>query len=200
MGKTIYLYDGSFNPITLGHKLLINSLLKDYDAKKVFVAPMPNFYRAIKPELVDIQHRINMIKNLNIPGVEVLNISCLFNLETFSLKGLLDFLSRVLCLEIIPVIGLDVLADIENWYNGEELLQSYNVMVFNRNDDNLVEIVDNSKLLSKYKDKIIVTNIIANEISSTKVRNRIDQFYEDQCEDLIANSTFNYIKENNLYV
>lgn len=200
MKERVFIYDGSFNPVTLGHKKVAEELIKKHNANRVLMIPMPNFYKAYKPALIPVQERINMIRNLNIDKVGVLDISSMFLLENFSLKGVLDYLSSILDLELTPVIGSDVVADIENWYNGKELLEKYKILVIERKGYGINAIIEKSKFLQTYKENIIVSDIIPDAICSTDVRNRIDEYYEDQCEDLIAKSTFQYIKEHNLYI
>ena len=55
----IGVYVGSFNPVHVGHIKIVNHLLVNY-LDKVIIVPTGNYWN--KNNLVDINHRISMLK------------------------------------------------------------------------------------------------------------------------------------------
>ena len=54
------VYVGSFNPPHLGHLHVINFLIDQKYVDKVIVIPTGNYWH--KNNIIDIKHRINMLK------------------------------------------------------------------------------------------------------------------------------------------
>lgn len=56
----IGVYVGSFNPVHLVHKYVINYLIDNRYVDKIIVVPTGNYWN--KTDLISVNHRINMLK------------------------------------------------------------------------------------------------------------------------------------------
>ena len=54
------VYIGSFNPVHIGHIDIVNYLLYNEVVDKILIVPTLNYWN--KNDLIDIKHRINMLK------------------------------------------------------------------------------------------------------------------------------------------
>jgi len=79
-----------------------------------------------------------------------------------------------------------------------DILKDYGSVVVERSGTDLNEVVNNDKILSQFKDKIVVVKqTIPNDVSSTRVRNCIKNGLSIRY--IVPDSVIAYIKENNLY-
>lgn len=125
----VIVFGGSFNPPTQAHRNIILKLLSIYPDSQVLVLPVGNDYH--KKELVDIKHRIHMLKLLT-RDINKVMISDLEASDQF--RGTLvslDELSKTYQ-DLHFVIGTDNLIGIRKWINGDLLLKKYPFIVMNR--------------------------------------------------------------------
>lgn len=194
------VYGGSFNPLTFAHQEVVGLLLGLEYVDKVYIVPVGNYYD--KSGLIDVEHRLNMLKHL--AGNNRVIISDLEAMESRQLKTY-ETLTRFQ--ELYPndtfsfVVGADNLAYINTWEQADLLLQNFKIFVLERKGYDIPDIIKKSTLLSKYKNNIeTIRTDIGIGISSTKVRELIKKnTSEDEILEFIDIKTFNYIKENNLY-
>ena len=182
----IGIYVGSFNPVHIGHKYIIDYLLNNKFVDKVIVIPTMNYWN--KNNLIDIKDRINMLKyyeNKNIIINDTLN-----NLEyTYLILNELkkEYINDTLYL----IIGADNIPKFHLWKNVDKILEN-KVIVLNRDD---IEI---EKYINRFNNKenfIIVKDFKCINISSTNIRNDIEKN-----KDLLDKKIYKYIKDNNLYI
>ena len=176
------IYIGSFNPVHIGHINVVNFLIKNNYIDKVLIVPTLNYWN--KNNLIDIKHRINMLKfyedeNIKIDDKNnkyIYTYELMKNLENYYLKY-----------NLYLIIGADNIINFDKWKNYKELLK-YKIIVVNRNG------IDIEKYIKKYEESnfIIVKNYNFINISSSEIRNDLDSKYLDK-------KVLNYIKKNNLY-
>lgn len=180
------VYGGSFNPPTKAHLNIVYRLLELYPNSKVIVLPVGNSYN--KPYLASFNDRFNMLKLMfNNANVIISRIE-----EKKQFDGTitsLDELSKKYN-NIHLVIGSDHLVTLKNWIRYEELLEKYPLIIMNRNNTNIDEIMARYKGLDVKYDKIMFDH----PASSTKVRNDFNN-HKHWLED----NVYNYIVNNNLY-
>lgn len=176
------IYIGSFNPPHKGHIYVVNYLLDNEVVDKVLIVPTENYWD--KQSLVDIKHRINMLKfyeNDNIK-VDTENNGYAYTYELMrKLKE--DYPQEKLYL----VIGADNIVSFDKWKEYEELL-GYNIIIMNR------EGIDIEKYIKNYPQGhfTILKDFKPIDISSTELRENVDSEYLDE-------PVRQYIKKNNLY-
>lgn len=184
----IGIYVGSFNPPHKGHIKIVNHLIGKY-LDKVIIIPTGNYWD--KLDLVNIDHRINMLKlyeNKNIIIDDKNN-----NLEyTYQILNSLKLEYKDN--ELYLIIGADNIINFDKWKNYEQIL-TYNLIILNRNNIDVLEYLEK---LNK-KDKYVIVNDLPNiDISSTMIRNKLNNKDYDLSMH-VDDCILNYIRENNLY-
>lgn len=197
--KRIVVFGGSFNPPLNSHFSLAEQIVNEYDeVDKVLFVPVNNYYN--KPGLLGNEHRYNMLKlvvdknpNFGISRVELDSERPLYTIETMELlsKEYSDY-------DMLFTIGSDNLKEIDTWEKAEELVTKYKILVLERDEDNMDEIISSNEFLTKHKDSFIkVKNNVRSNLSSTFVRNKINE--GKSIRYLTPDEVVFYIQENNLY-
>ena len=174
------IFMGSFNPPHKGHLSIMNYLLNNNYVDKILVVPTLNYWD--KNNLVDIKHRINMLKFYE-------NEKIMIDIDHNKYIYTIDLINEIKKLypsdELIIIMGADNIIDLDKWKNYQDLLK-YNIIIMNRSD------IDISKYTSKYNGNFTIINDFNIPISSTITRNNLSSEYLD-------NNILKYIEENNLY-
>ncbi|MBO5476768.1 MAG: nicotinate (nicotinamide) nucleotide adenylyltransferase [Clostridia bacterium] len=197
--KRIVVFGGAFNPPLNSHFSLAEQIVNEYEeVDKVLFVPVNNYYN--KPGLLGNEHRYNMLKlvidknpNFEISRVELDSSRPLFTIETMELlsKEYPDY-------DMLFTIGSDNLKEIHTWEKAEELVTKYKILVLERDEDNMDEIITSNDFLIKHKDSFIkVKNNVRSNLSSTFVRNKINE--GKSIRYLTPDEVVFYIEENNLY-
>lgn len=198
--RVIAVFGGSFNPPINSHISLAKEIVeKCKNIERLIFVPVSTRYQ--KMELVDDEHRYNMLKlicenedKLEVSDIELRHNKQLYTIETLNLikeQYGNDY-------DIWFVMGTDNLKELETWNKPEQLLNRYKILVLNREDDDLEEIIQNSDLLKKYRESLIqIKEIDKIYLSSTMIRDKIKQ--GEDIKEYVPNYILEYIKENNLY-
>ena len=195
----IVIFGGSFNPPLNSHFSLAEGIINEYEnIKKVIFVPVNSKYE--KKGLIDNEHRYNMLKlvcdkneDFEVSRVEIDNERQLYTIETMSLLE-----KRYPEYDLLFTIGTDNLKSLYLWNSVEELLSRFKILVLERDEDNMEEIIENSELLKKYKNSLIkVNNNVRSNLSSTFVREKLKE--NKSIRYLVPDEVYFYIKENNLF-
>ena len=184
----VILYGGAFNPPTIAHLAIIKYLRVKYPNSKLLVMPTNNKYK--NESLIDYHHRYKMVELLvkGIPNIEVSNFELVQNDKYLGTADTLAKLNHPFF-----VMGADALRKIDTWINPENLIKDNHFLVFPRDGINILEIIDASPLLSKYRDHFVVIDDFK-EINCSSTAFRIDKDYK-----LVTKEVLDYIKQNHLY-
>ncbi len=197
--KALAVFGGSFNPPLNSHFSLAEQIVSEYEnIEKVVFVPVNSKYE--KAGLLSNEHRYNMLKlvcdkndNFILSNIELKQEKQLSTLETLELlqKEYPDNL-------IYFVLGTDNLKEFSTWRNPEKLVSEFKILVLERDEDKMEEIINSDNFLLKHKDSFIKTkeNIRSN-ISSSFVRNKIRR--GKSIRYLVPDEIYFYIKENNLF-
>lgn len=174
-------------------KIALYLIENKYLDKVIFVPQGTNY--EYKKNLESNEDRYNMLSivtnkysNLSVSEYE------LSNEISYTYKTLDYFKNKYSNDTIYFICGADNLDYIDTWKNGKYILNNYNIIAINRGEYNTQKILNN---YSKYNAKIIVCNLESINISSTNIREKINN--NEDIKDLIDIDVSNYIKENNLY-
>ena len=181
----IGVFGGSFNPPHLMHLNIAKDLLRLKYLDKVIFVPTGNKYS--KDDLIDIKYRIEMFKIMIISYDDMI-VSDYENQDrvVYTYETLDYFKKKYLGSEIYFILGADNLKQISNWKNSEYILSNYKLLVINRGDDKI-----------EVKDNVIVMDILNNDISSTFIRNNIDN--DDIIKKYLDKNVLEYIRKEKLY-
>lgn len=179
----IGIFGGCFNPPHNMHKSISINLINNGYLDKVIYVPTGNRYN--KKDLIDVKYRIAMLKlmcedndNLEVSDFE-LKTNLIYTYQT------LDYFKKIYKNdEIYFICGSDNLKEFHTWKNYEYILNNYKLLVIMRNHDNKHKL--------PISNNIIITNIEEQELSSTGLRNNLDETKLDK-------KVYQYIKKNKLY-
>ena len=199
--KVLAVFGGSFNPPINSHIELAKEIInKSKEIEKLIFVPVSTKYN--KQGLEADKHRYNMLnlicrnqKKLDVSDIELNSEKQLYTIQT------LDLLKAKYDKEydIWFVMGTDNLKEVETWKEPERLLKDYKIIVLERGNDNLEDIISNSRLLSNNKKSLIkIEGIDRVNLSSTMIRDKIKK--GENIEEFIDKDVLEYIKENNLYM
>lgn len=199
MKDRIVIFGGTFNPPTRAHLDIATEALYYLDAEKVLFVPVSDLYK--KDDVEISYHRVNMLnlaignfRRLEIDFTEVNAVALTYTYETVE-----KIKSRYQDKELFLLIGADNLEDFKNWKNQRSIMENCSLLVVNRNNSSIDEIIESNEILTEFKDKIIEAPIEEIEISSTEVRNRIASGELEGLENLVDKEVIDYIVENKLY-
>ena len=199
MKDRIVIFGGTFNPPTRAHLDIATEALYYLDAEKVLFVPVSDLYK--KDDVEISYHRVNMLnlaignfRRLEIDFTEVDAVALTHTYETVE-----KIKSQYQDKELFLLIGADNLEDFKNWKNQRSIMENCSLLVVNRNNSLIDEIIESNEILTEFKDKIIEAPIEEIEISSTEVRNRIASGELEGLENLVDKEVIDYIIENKLY-
>ena len=195
----IVVFGGSFNPPLNSHFSLAESIVNEYESvKKVVFVPVSSKYE--KQGLLNDEHRYNMLKivcdkneDFEVSRIEIENERQLYTIETMELlkEEYSDY-------ELLFTIGTDNLKSLHTWTRVDELLTKFKILVLERDEDRIDEIILKSDFLTKYKDSLIkVKDSIRSNLSSTFVRNKLKE--GKSIRYLAPDEVYFYIEENKLF-
>lgn len=184
----VIVFGGSFNPPTKAHLNIILKLLSIYPDSQVLILPVGNDYH--KKELIDINHRLNMLKLLtkSMPRVMISDLEA-----HASFKGTiasLDELSKHYE-DIHFVIGMDNLLGVRKWIQAEKLLKKYPFIVMNRRSH--ISIEDAERQFQDVEHHFDFIEFDA-DISASDARKNPHERNQILTEEVIE-----YINQNHLY-
>ena len=199
MKDRIVIFGGTFNPPTRAHLDIATEALYYLDAEKVLFVAVSDLYK--KDDVEISYHRVNMLnlaignfRRLEIDFTEVDSVKLTYTYETIE-----KIKSQYQDKELFLLIGADNLEDFKNWKNQRSIMENCSLLVVNRNNSSIDEIIESNEILTEFKDKIIEAPIEEIEISSTEVRNRIASGELEGLENLVDKEVIDYIIENKLY-
>lgn len=198
--KIIALFCGSFNPPLFSHFSLAEQLLNsDDNIEKIIFVPVSNKYN--KDGLIADEHRFNMLKSVckKNKKFEVSDIEFNSSRQPYTFETMQAMQKNYPEHEIRLIIGTDNLKELDTWYEIEQLLNRFKVIVLARDEDNIEDIINNHNLLSKYAPSFVKANIsVRTNLSSSFVRNEIKN--NNSIKYLLPDEVIEYIKNNNLYL
>lgn len=200
MEERMIVFYGNFNPITTAHKEMILESLKYLEPERLLIVPSSDLKSYNKD--LNSYHRVNMVNAVfrNYKRVRIdftdLNASRKISLSEVLLEIEKNYADK----EMHYLLGTDDLLEFSKEEKLEEVLDTYELIVTQREDFDLDEIISRSEILTKFKDKITQVPIIKyNSISSSKVREMVLDGKFEELEGSLEPEVIKYIKEKNLY-
>lgn len=196
----IGLYGGTFDPIHLGHLIVIENAINEMNLDRVIILPSSNPPHKKHKDKTKADIRVEMVAEAikDNPKIILSTFESTDNVVRYTHDTLEYFTSKLPNHEIFYIMGEDSFVTIDTWRNYEKILD-YNIIVFARSG------IDNNSTLIKKVDKIRKDNpnihlidILNINISSTLIRSLSK---EDKSIKYLVKDEVNYIiKNRNLYV
>lgn len=197
--NAIVVFGGSFNPPLNSHFSIAQEVLNQFEeVEKIVFIPVNKKYS--KKGLLENEHRYNMLKlvadkneNFIISDMDMSGERSLFTIETLE-----NIQKNFQDKEIWFLIGSDNLKELHTWKRAQDLVSKYKILVMERDNDNMEELIEMNNLLVQYKENFKkLTQEIRSNYSSTYIRKQIKN--GKSIRYLLPDEVFEYIKENQLY-
>ncbi len=190
----IGVFGGSFNPPhKMHHNIALQLLNKNYVDKIIYV-PTGSKYM-YKDNLLSDKNRLDMLKlMINNDKRCIVSDYELKNRVVYTYETLNYFKKCYPKDTIYFVCGTDNLSYIDKWEKGIEILENYKILVIRREAEDISSLL---KKYKKYQDNIIITDVTPSTLSSTLIREKINN--NEEISDYLDESVLKYIKENHLY-
>ncbi|MGN0704947.1 MAG: nicotinate-nucleotide adenylyltransferase [Lentihominibacter sp.] len=199
--KRTGIFGGTFDPVHLGHIGLAQDAMEQAGLDKVIFIPAAHQPFKLDRETASGEHRLEMLK-LALKDIAGLEISE-YELEEkgisytyLTMRAMRRMMGEDTRLYFIT--GTDSFLKIEQWKNSSELLREFSYIIGTRpgyRQEELDECV--SRIRNRYGTEIIFLNNTQLDISSTEIRERLEQGVP--AGDLIPAEVERYITEHGLY-
>lgn len=175
MKNIIAVFGGAFNPPTIAHINLAKQILNSIkNTEKVVFVPVSTKYN--KNGLASDEDRYNMLKCIcnTEYGLEVSNVELDSPRQLYTIETLRTFKKEYPDKEIYFVLGTDNLKEIEKWHTADKLLEEFKIIVLERDNDIMEDIIENNAFLKQHKLSFIkLDNIKRVNLSSSYIREQI---------------------------
>lgn len=196
----IGLYGGTFDPIHIGHLIVIENAINAMNLDKVIILPSSNPPHKKHKDKTEADIRVEMVNEAIKDNPKI--ILSTFESDTedviYTHHTLEYFTNALKNHEIFYIMGEDSFITIDTWRNYEKIL-SYNIIVFAREgieeDSELVKKVEQVK---KDNPNIFLLNTLSINISSTLIRNLVKE--NKSIKYLVKDEVEYIIKNRGLYV
>ncbi len=190
----IGIFGGCFNPPHKKHEQIAVDLVKHNYLDKVIYVPAGNLYN--KNGLIKDIDRYNMLKLIT-EYYDFLEVSDYeFDKLTYTYQTLTYFREKYPKDEIYFICGSDNLKEFDTWKEYEYVLETFKIIIIQRNNDNFDDIV---KKYPKYLNNIILSDVKIDKLSSTEIRDEIKNNKITNLKNKLKKEVLEYIISNNLY-
>lgn len=200
MEKRYGFFGGSFNPVTNAHLNLANLIVEKYNLDRFVFVPMGDNYK--KDGLASEKDRYEMLK-LAIKNQEKLEVSDIELNLPYALTMLQAFKKiQEKYSDVKPyfIIGADNLNKLINLPDFEILAKNYEYIIIKRNNIQIKDEISGNSVLKRFKKNFnILEENPYEQISSTKVRELIQDGKKEVLQNMIQEEIYKYILNNNLY-
>ena len=192
----IGIFGGSFNPPHKMHKAIAKELIRKNYVDVIIFVPTGIKYH-YKNNLLgnDIRYRLlqKMTKNEDKIMISTYEFQ---EKEVFTYETMEYFQEQYPSDELYFICGSDNMKSLREWKEWEILLQKYKLLVIPRNTNKLEEI---KKEYKDYLDRIILTDIDEDDISSTAIRKALKDNDEELLNKYLDKAVLEDILKNHLY-
>ena len=175
--KIIVVFGGSFNPPLNSHFSLAEQIISEYEnVEKLIFVPVNQKYQ--KKGLLDNKYRYEMLKSVcdKNDKFEVSDIELKKKRQPYTIETLEEIQKQYPEKTIWFTTGSDNLKELKTWEKAEDLVKKFKILVLERDEDCLEDIIKQDKFLSNNEKSFIkVKNSVKSSLSSSFVRNKIKE-------------------------
>ena len=195
----IGLFGGTFDPIHIGHMILMENVINNLDLDKIYVLPNSNPPHKLENKKTALNLRLKMVKEAikDNPKLEINDYDYRDNEIHYTFNTINYFKKSYPNDEFFFIMGEDSFLDIEKWKNYKEILKE-NLIIFKRYSNKNFSLISKINQVRKYNKNIYLIDNIALDISSTLIRNLVKE--NKSIRYLVDDEVINIIKEEKLYV
>ena len=180
--KRYGIIGGTFDPIHNAHLYIAYEAKEQLNLDEVIFMPTGKQPLKAKNIVTDSKIRYEMVKiavesfnEFSVSSYEIEKGGLSFTSETLEyFKGKNEFLNEEK--ELFFITGADCLISMEKWRDVQKIFSLATLVVFARGGINKKEMMENKKIIEeRYNGKIIILDLKELEISSTDIRDRVNQ-------------------------
>lgn len=195
----IGLFGGTFDPIHIGHLIIMENVINAMNLDKIYILPNSNPPHKLQNKKTDINIRLKMVREavkdnhkIEINDYDYRNNSVHYTYQT------IDYFKKTYPDdEFYFIIGEDSFLDIKKWKNYEQILKE-NLIVFKRYSEINSSLLSEINEIKKYNKNIYLIDNIALDISSTLIRSLVKD--KKSIKYLVNDKVIEIINRENLYV
>jgi nicotinate-nucleotide adenylyltransferase len=186
----IGLYFGSFNPVHIGHLIIANHIVNNTELNQIWFVVSPQNPLKSSNTLLNKYHRKYLI-DIAIDGEKNLKSSTIeFSLPTpsYTIDTLTYLDEKYPMYKFSIIIGSDSLQNLHKWKNYEQLVNKYQILVYERPE---------FKVEHKLGESIVLLQAPLLDISSTRIREMIKK--GESIKFLVPDVVKDEIEKNHYY-
>ena len=206
--KFIGIFGGTFDPVHKGHTEIIKNLFELIPLDKVIV--IPNGIPPHKPVSVSSEERLRMVTSAfkDVDKVVIDNREIRKKDTSYAISTLKELIEENVDHSLVWIMGSDAFSEIDSWYQWQDFIKMVNIIVMVRPNHEIPYDSEAYKLLSKShtidkgslnsgSEKIYLLRIRPIEISSTDIRNKINEGKD--VSEFLLEEVNELITKRNLY-
>lgn len=195
----IGLFGGTFDPIHIGHMIIMENVINFMNLDKIYILPNSNPPHKLENKKTNINLRLKMIEKSikHNPKLSINDYDFKDNKIHYTYKTINHFKITYPNDEFFFIMGEDSFMDIEKWKNYQEILDK-NLIIFKRESGKNSSLLSKINNIKKYNKNIYLIDNLALDISSTLIRNLVKN--NKSIRYLVDDDVIKIIEEENLYV
>lgn len=130
----IGLYFGSFNPVHVGHLIIASHLVDHTELDQVWFIVSPQNPFKNSAGLLNEQHRLSLVQ-LAIEGeprLKASNVEFKLPKPSYTINTLIYLKEKYPQHSFSVIMGSDGFQNVQNWKNGEQIINNYNIYIYIR--------------------------------------------------------------------
>ncbi|MGY0407623.1 MAG: nicotinate (nicotinamide) nucleotide adenylyltransferase [Polaribacter sp.] len=191
--RKIGLYFGTFNPIHIGHIIIANHIVEFSDLDEIWLVVTPHNPFKEKKTLLENHHRYELVYIATEEYLKIKPSDIEFKLSqpNYTINTLTHISEKYPKKEFCLIMGEDNLKSFHKWKNFETILEQYQLYIYPRISEGMVE----NQFINHPKIHKIEAPIV--QISSTMIRNGIKT--GKNIQPLLTKEVWKYVDEMNFY-
>ena len=191
--KNIGLYFGTFNPIHVGHLIIANHMVEHSDLDEIWMVVTPHNPFKKKSTLLDNHHRLEMVylATKDYDRINPSDVEFKLPQPNYTVNTLSHISEKYPNYNFSIIMGEDNLKSFHKWKNYEVILEDYQVYVYPRISEGIIETqFNNHPKINRVEAPIV-------QISSTMIRNGVKE--NKNIQPLVDKEVWKYVDEMNFY-
>ena len=195
----IALFGGTFDPIHIGHLILIENCIDQMNLDKVIVLPNSNPPHKLNNKKTDSKIRLEMVNKAVKDNKKIIvsDYECKDNNIHYTYKTLSYFNNLYKNDDIYFIMGEDSFLQIEEWKNYKEVLKN-KLIIFKRYSGKNPSLDEKISHFKKINRHIYLLDELALDISSSLIRSLVKD--NKSIKYLVLDEVLEIIRKRHLYV
>lgn len=195
----IALFGGTFDPIHIGHLILIENCINQMNLDKVIVLPNSNPPHKLNNKKTDSKIRLEMVNKAVKDNKKIIvsDYECKDNNIHYTYKTLSYFNNLYKNDDIYFIMGEDSFLQIEEWKNYKEVLKN-KLIIFKRYSGKNPSLDEKISHFKKINRHIYLLDELALDISSSLIRSLVKD--NKSIKYLVLDEVLEIIRKRHLYV